>query len=111
MLLRFYAKHDELVREPGVRLIVGHRASYVGRKFDEKTNGFPATAEPFAVSAESAEGQRLATLCQRDGSLWPADEATAQACGVPFQPVEFQSGAWVAAATKTAAKTAKNAKE
>ncbi len=95
-MLKFHAREDKLVREPNVRMVIGAKAAYVGRRWDEKLGGFVATEEPFAIREDSEEGQRLALLCVRDGSLWPADEATAAAVGAPFVPVKLQDGAWVA---------------
>jgi len=86
-----------LVREPGSVHVKGARAYYIGRKWDGKLNGFPAHDEPHAVEAGTEDAARLAHLCVRDSSLWPADEDTAAHCGVPFVPLKLVDGEWVAA--------------
>lgn len=110
-LLKFHAREDRLVREPLERMFIGAQASYVGRRFDAKANGWVATEEPFSVNAASTAGQRLALLCVRDGSLWPADAETAAACGVPFVPLKLVDGAWVAAPKTDTPRAAKAPKE
>ncbi len=55
----------------------------------------PATREPFRVKETNAfMAQKLAKRV-REKALWPADEHTAEFCGVPFVPVEFIDGEWV----------------
>lgn len=110
-LLKFYAREDKLVREPGPLPVVGQSVSYVGRRWDAALHGYPATTEPYAVDGASAPGQRLATLCVRDASLWAADEATAAACGASFVPVKFVDGAWIAAPKTEAPRPHKALKE
>jgi hypothetical protein len=50
-----------------------------GNKF--KSGGWPSTDAPQTVPARA----EYAKACQ-DKSLWPADQATADYCGVPFDP-------------------------
>ena len=95
-LLKFHSREDHLVREPLEHLYKGAVASYVGRRYDAKDNAFVATAEPHVVDGKTDAGQRIALLCVRDGSLWPADKETAAALGVPFVPIKLVDGAWVA---------------
>jgi hypothetical protein len=111
MRLRFYAKHDELVREPGARMIIGQPASYVGRRYDVSAGGWPAVETSHDVESDSEAGLRLTTLCRRDGCLWAADEATAAAVGVPYTRTKLLDGAWVADTTPVAAMKALTVKE
>lgn len=98
MMLKFYAKGDGIVREPGVIEIIGTDPHYVGRKKLALPNGrfcYPAVEEPFEVDAETDAGRRLCEVTKRDGALWPADKATADACDVKYIPVEYDRGEWV----------------
>jgi hypothetical protein len=79
---------------PGLVPAIGQAESYVGRTFDAKTRGNPATKEAFEIDSDSDAGRRLAKLCRRDACLWPADKATAEACGVEFVELEFRDGVW-----------------
>lgn len=97
MILKFYACEDTLVSVPGPRT-VGQPPRYVGRKFqpaaDGKPASHPATEKPYEVDSSGQEGRRLKRVCRRDGSLYPADAATAKACGVELPSVTFANGAW-----------------
>lgn len=95
MRLAFYARGDLLVMKPGVWLTIGSPNQYVGRKHDPALRAYPATKQPFEVEANSPEGRRLAKLIRRDQSLWAANEATAEACGVEFMDLEFLDGEWI----------------
>lgn len=106
MKLRFLAKADLLVTEPGTTGYAGQVARYVNRAWDEALQGFPAVAEPFACDSDSTDGRRLAKLLRRDACLLPADAETAAFCGVPFQAVTLIDGAWQPA-PPVAAKSAK----
>jgi hypothetical protein len=127
MKLSFFAKDDLLVTLPGQRLMrrnadtgaSGSPMRYVGRQHvpaklrqdvaagttivDEAASN-PATPEAFSCDADTEMGRRLAKLVRRDGSLWPADKATADACGVAFVETVFQDGAHVEKAKTTKAK-------
>lgn len=107
--LSFYARGDLLVSHPTARRFVGQLPRYVGRK--PVANGseasWPATQQPFVCEADSDIGRRLVKLCGRDHALWPADETTARACNVPFQPVEFADGEWVPRRTELAEQKSK----
>lgn len=102
MKLKFYARGDLLVTKPGFvpKYTGGDVPRYVGRKFVARNGNTPAhniaTKEPAEFDSESEAGRRLMLLCRRDSSLWPADQATADACGVKFVPVDFKDGEWVA---------------
>lgn len=98
MRLRFLAKEDRLVPVPGVTPYAGQLMPYVGRRFDAENRAYPATDEPFECDSESPVGRRLAfEITRRDGDLWPADEATAQFCGVSFARTQFKDGVHLAA--------------
>ena len=103
MILRFFARDGQLVPLPGFVPQVGQSPQYVGRTHDVQLRGFPATAEPHAFDSErqAAACKRLAKLTLRDRSLWPADEETAKACGVPFVAVRVVNGVAEPVATET----------
>ena len=92
MKLRFYAREDQLVPVPGSFPRIGQAPSYIGRKFVAADRSHPATDDPYECDAETEGGRRLKKLTRRDACLWPADEATARACGVAFVPVEVKDG-------------------
>ena len=101
MILKFYAKADALQRVPDFAPAVGQHDRYVGRAHDDAPPGsFPATREPFECDSATPSGQRLVHLVQRDHDLWPADQATADFCQVPFVNVEFAEGEWVLTKTE-----------
>ena len=93
--LRFYARGSAMVCVPDERRIVGNRAEYVGREFVSTDGGHAYPARNAAFECSGAQAARLAKITARDAALWPADEATAQACGVPFVDVEWRSGEWL----------------
>lgn len=80
--LRFYARGTALVtdvhaQERGIR-------RFIGRRWQEVLPGrwaWVPTGEPQTVDYHGD----LVKAC-RDGDLWAADEATAKACRVPFDP-------------------------
>jgi hypothetical protein len=84
MKLRFYARgtahvsdFDALERPNPLRRFIGRRLTEMegGRMaFVPKPDPDEVTARPELVKAA------------RDGELWPADEETARACGVAFDP-------------------------
>lgn len=92
--LRFRARGDALVQNYE-RLEAGIK-SFIGRKFvqvDEEQWGFSPTGEDDEVAYRA----EYVKAC-KDGDLWPADAATAAACGVAFdsnfgKPVEKPSKA------------------
>lgn len=81
--LKFHARGTALVTDPiaqerGVR-------RFVGRRWQEVEKGrwaWVPTEKPQEI--DSHQDLIRAT---RDGDLWPADEATAIACGVGFDPL------------------------
>ncbi len=100
--LKFYARGSGLVYDPTRPRRQGQMPGYVGRKFDPKTRQWRATDEPHCIKLDmqTQDGQRSAQriahrLVRRDSSLWPADEATAKYCGVPFPDLELKRGEWV----------------
>jgi len=106
--LRFYARDDLLVSVPGARPLKGQAPQYVGRKFipgDGKAAGaqHPASDTPFESDSDTDEGRRLVQLTSRDAALWPADKATADACGLEFVAVEVKDGVTVRAASASPA--------
>lgn len=97
MQLKFLAKADLLVTEPGTTGYAGQVARYINRVWDEALQGFPAVAEPFVCDSDSADGRRLTKLLRRDACLLPADAETAAYCGVPFQAMTLADGVWLPA--------------
>lgn len=86
--LRFRARGSALVQNHE-RLEAGIK-SFIGRKFEEvhaAQNGEPAVFGfvPTNKDEEVVFNYEYVKAC-KDGELWPADEATAAACGVPFDP-------------------------
>lgn len=110
MKLAFLAKAGLVCHWPAAVRQTGQIYNYVGRTWDAASRVHKANAEPVAIDDEHQDAdtrvraERLKQLVTRDGSLWPADEATARACGVEFVPVEMKDGEWqpkAAAAPKT----------
>ena len=95
--LRFYAKDDAKLYVPNFPKVRGAIPQYVGRTFvpSDGTNGasHPASAEPFECDSEDENGKALLNKFQRGKrDIWPADKATADACGVEFLAVEVKDG-------------------
>lgn len=103
MKLKFLAKDDQLVTEPGTTNLAGQVARYIGRVWDDAIHGFPATQTPYECEADSPDGRRLTKLLRRDNCLIPADPATAAACGVEFVPHKFCNGVWEKSSPKPSA--------
>ncbi len=97
-MLKFYAR-EGLARLPGVPPIIGVAARYLGREFvpasKDSPPSYPAIREGFSCEPGSLLADVAAKHC-RKGAFWPADRATAEACGVPFVEVEFADGEFVA---------------
>jgi hypothetical protein len=57
---------------------------------DPLTKAIRNVADENPVEAEegTVEAERFKQFVVRDGDMYPFDEATAKACGVPFVPVE-----------------------
>ncbi len=104
MLLKFLAKSGHCVHWPGPKA-PGQVHMYVGRDFvpGDKEKGtavsHPASKEPATVESDSFEGTRLAKLCSRDDSLWPADESTAAFCSKVYVELALVDGEWSPKAT------------
>ncbi len=82
--LRFFARGEALVcdfdamdRTPVLRRMIG-------RKFEQVTPGQWGWV-PTGKAEEVRARAEVIKAC-KDGDLWPADEATAAACGVAFDP-------------------------
>lgn len=101
MQLKFYARRDALVNvRPGdTTFHIGQRIPRINREYDPETRTYPAQPEPFVCDSESPVGQNALHAMRvgiKDPPLWPADEATAAACGVPFIAVRLVDGEWIA---------------
>lgn len=120
MRLKFYAR-DGLVREPGVPPMIGVAARYLGREFvpaskavvDGQAVVIPASNPATERGFECSPGSLIADVAIKNakkGAFWPADKATAEACGMAFVDVEFRDGLWDVKAEKfSVAKSAKAA--
>jgi hypothetical protein len=116
MKLSFFAKDDDIVYVPDFPRVKGAFPNYVGRSFvagtPEKGAQHPATVEPFVCDSEDANGSVLLAKFRRGKRpLWPADKATADACGVEFVPVEVKDGIAVVKAASAPAIARKSAKD
>ena len=112
--LRFIAREDALATVPGSRPSIGQAAFYIGRKYvpPDRTTGkgarYEATEEPFEVTfdldkqEDAGRFNRYIKIAQR-GDIWPADEETAEACGVDFVPTTFSNGEWKRTSTEPTA--------
>lgn len=86
MMLRFYARGTACVPDPHGADSVPMRRRIVGRKHEQVSPGAWAWVPmPFGKPEEIAYHHDLKKAAG-DGELWPADEETAKACGVPFDP-------------------------
>lgn len=89
------------VRARGSALVPVHEAGstqprrFVGRAFDAslgQAGGWPFSAEPVTVPLfppsheHYLEAWHFYYRALKDKELWPADEATAKACGIEFDP-------------------------
>lgn len=100
MILRFYARAGFSEPDPRFPRASGQPVRRIARGLDGK-----ASAEPAEFDSESAEGRRVQFVMSREldfarraevAPLIPADRATAQACGLPFVPVEQgPDGEWL----------------
>jgi hypothetical protein len=98
MKLRFYSRQGHLVP---LQQIPGQIARYVGREFvpPEKgvhAGGYKPADKPFEVDERTHAklAKRLRRKCG-EGSLLPADEATARRCRVPWvEPEQLAGGEW-----------------
>lgn len=84
MKLRFHARGTALVSDFDALDRPNPLRRFIGRRYTEITPGrwgFAPTGE-----AEEVNARPEIIKAARDGELWPADEATAKACGVKFDP-------------------------
>jgi hypothetical protein len=97
--LTFLARKDHLVNAiPGHWPGVGQHMRYVNREYDPKTRQHPAQRSPFTVDADSADGKELLRRMRKspkDPPMWPGDQVTASACGIPLAEIELIDGEWV----------------
>ena len=112
--LKFYARKDLLVNaRPGWTPPLGQHIPRVNRSAPIATPvGFaqPALPDPFVCDADSDTGRALLRMLRKSSArknppLWPADEATAIECGLPFVRVELVDGEWVPAPSPSLART------
>lgn len=83
--LRFYARGTALVADVHAQEHPKHKSRrFIGRRWQEIAPGQWGWC-PTETPQECDYHHDLARAC-RDGNLWPADEATAKACGVAFDP-------------------------
>lgn len=84
MKLRFYARGTALVSDFDALDRPVPLRRFIGRRYTEITPGrwgFAPTGEADEISARPE-----IIKAALDGELWPADDATAKACGVKFDP-------------------------
>ena len=86
MKLRFYARgtahvsdFDALDRPVPLR-------RFIGRKLQEAPESPGRFAFVSTGKVEEVDSRPEVFKAAQDGELWPADEATAKACGVKFDP-------------------------
>jgi hypothetical protein len=110
MLLKFHAKPGQSCAWPN-SYFPGQARRFVGRKFipgdsPQAPSRYEATAEPAELSSDAPQAAHLIRKCQK-GEIWPADKATAEACGVEFvELARGEDGEWFAASKKPAAPAA-----
>lgn len=92
-MLKFYARDPHVVHHPGLKA-TGQLAQYIGRRFNFETRQHEAVPEGECLAEGTPDALRACKAVLRDGALWPADEATAAACGVPFVRVELVDGSF-----------------
>jgi hypothetical protein len=82
--LRFYCRGTALVEDVHAANRTKPLRRFIGRRWQEALPGrwvWAPTEQPQEVDYHAD----LVKAC-KDGDLWPADEATAKACGVGFDP-------------------------
>lgn len=118
-MLRFYARPGHVCPWPGQRHS-GQPRRYIGRDNQIERDadgaviliGHPASQEPVEIEPKGDDGRRVLRLMriEADKPLIPADEATAQACGLRFEPVEWREGEFYPQAAKAADSPAERGK-
>ncbi len=83
-MLRFFARGTACMPDPHGAEMTPQRRRCVGRAYVEVKEGVFAWA-PTGKPEELPFHHDLVKAC-RDGDLWAADQATADACGVKFDP-------------------------
>ncbi len=81
MKLSVKAYQDSLVYTPGAPKVIGFPANYVGREFNYETKTYDLKDEPDCFDSETTAGRQIKKAIQQ-GSLYPANEETADFCGV-----------------------------
>lgn len=108
MGLKFLPRPGHMVTFAGGNAI-GQLARYVGRSLKKSDKPgvagvYAAEAEPVEVPEDGPDAAHLIRQAQR-GGVWPADEATAAACGVEFVKLSRDTdGEWVATPKAAVAK-------
>lgn len=90
MRLKFVPAAGMCVPHPGRGAGDHHfagRVAKVEQVGDETVISHPTTEEPVEAEEGSKEAARFIQFVVRDGDMYPFDEATAKACGVPFVKV------------------------
>lgn len=72
-----------LVQTPGVPKFVNMPGSYVGREFNYETGTYDLKDEPDYFDSDSTAGRKIKRDVQQL-ALYPADQETADFCGVYF---------------------------
>lgn len=102
--LKFFAREDFLCNLlPGTVPAYKSVPRYINRGHEPRDGhaAYPALPDPFVCDSESDIGRNLLRKMgavpnspsrRKNPPLWPADEATAQRCGVPFVATEFKDG-------------------
>ena len=80
--LRFWAKPGHTVPMPGAQ-IPGLHPVFIGQMRNEAGEYVPAE-KPYECEENSPEAMRMLKIMAREAPLVPADEHTAQVCGVEF---------------------------
>lgn len=100
MKLKFYSRDGHVVRWPGT-YAPGQPDRRVGRTFvaaegRDKPARQIANKDATEIDSEAPEAAHLVRQCQK-GGLWPADQVTAEFCGVAFTKLRQDTdGEWVA---------------
>lgn len=117
--LRFYARGESMCPDyeanaRGIKRFIGRRHDpLVGELFNDPETGEAKHSGGFRPISTSESPQEVpyraeyVRECQA-GCLWPADKATADACGVPFDPT---FGASAPAETENVSPIAKRIKQ
>ena len=102
MKLKFYSRRDHKVAWPGANS-TGQPPRYIGRSWsvgDGKTTAalHHASKEPDVVDTDTTSPSDVAHIVRQcsKGGLWPADAATAAACGVALPKLtQDEDGEWI----------------